>query len=176
MTSVDDWVKWCRSKGLKDSREYLTGVDAWRRTWRPNRVRVLLVAESHVAEERGDHKVRVKSPNAFPKILPSCYVRLVYCLGYGEDTLCEPPNRSPKSNHGTPQFWELFQALATCEIDEKPVQKGEIMRKLNILRKLQRKRVWLVDACVGALVKPGNPPDERRLCSRRIPTSDQGEL
>ena len=148
MTSVDDWVKWSRSKGLKDSHEYLGGVDAWRQAWRPKRVRVLLVAESHVAEEKGDLRVRVRSPEGLFEKLPRSYVRLVYCLAYGEDCLCEP---KPKRNPGTWQFWKIFQAISDCSADAKQPRKGQIMPKVEVLRKLQSKGVWLVDASVAAL-------------------------
>jgi hypothetical protein len=148
MTSVDDLVKWCRSKGLKDSREYLKGIREWRQAWRPKRVRVLLVAESHVGQQKGDLKVRVRSPEGASKSLPPSYVRLVYCLGYGEDCLCEP---NPKPNHGTWQFWKIFQAIKDCNADAKQPRKNEVMRKWKLLRELQTKGVWLVDASVGAL-------------------------
>jgi hypothetical protein len=159
-------VKWCRSKGLKDSAECLRGVDAWRQAWRPNRVRVL-IAESHVKEQKGDFKIRVRPPEGEPKNLPSLYVRLVYCLGYGEGSLCIP--EAPKSNRGTPQFWKLFQVIAECRVDAEPPQ--EIGRKLETLRKLQERGVWLVDASIGALAKSGKTRNDRRVKIRKYRTT-----
>jgi hypothetical protein len=41
--------------------------------------------------------------------LPSPYVRLIYCLGYGETEICSSP---PQSNGGTRQFWNIFGQIA----------------------------------------------------------------
>ena len=155
MTSVDDWVEWCGSKGFKDSGDYLKGIYEWRKAWRPKRVRVLLVAESHVGEQKGDLKVHVRPPEGTSKSLPPSYVRLVYCLGYGEDCLCKP---KPKPNPGTWQFWKIFQAIKDCNADAKQPRKGEVMQKMNLLREMQTKGVWLVDASIAALYYPRNNP------------------
>jgi hypothetical protein len=126
--------------------------------WRPKKVKVLLIAESHVRELKGDLRVRVKSPRGAPKGLPSQYVRLIFCLGYGDNSLCEP---ELKSNRGTPQFWQLFQIIADCSVDAKAPR--EIAQKLKTLRKLQDRGVWLVDASIGALTQPGKTRKERRI-------------
>jgi hypothetical protein len=44
-----------------ETARYLEAVAAWRAAWRPKRVRVLLVAESHVAEMPGDSTVVVRA-------------------------------------------------------------------------------------------------------------------
>jgi hypothetical protein len=71
----------------------------------PRRARVLLVAESHVAEQPGDADVIVRLPSlARPAVpLPEGYCRLVYCLWYVENPLCG--TRLPSSNGGTWQYW-----------------------------------------------------------------------
>lgn len=160
-SSVDQWVKWCRSKRLKDSRAYLRGVNAWRQAWRPKRVRVLLVAESHVGEQKGDRGIRVQLPEGISKTLPRRYVRLVYCLGYGESQLCRGV---PRKNNGTWQFWDILGAIAAGHVGNKQPRRREstdeerLAWKLNVLRTLQRKRIWLVDASIAALYYPGNKP------------------
>lgn len=162
VASVDDWVKWCKSKEFKDSRPYLEGIRAWRQVWRPEKVRVVLVAESHVGEQPGDLRVRVRRPVGIRKSLPEQYVRLVYCLGYGLDSLCKPCSRPPKPNSGTKQFWDLLGAVAKCDIHAEQPQRSKGARdeerlawNLDVLNTLKRKRVWLVDASIAALYYPG---------------------
>lgn len=89
---------WARSwaarvGGRAESGAYLASVAAWRDAWRPAQVRVLLVAESHVAEKPGDIGVSVALPAWAQRDLPTSYCRLVYCLGYGESPLCTLPPR-----------------------------------------------------------------------------------
>lgn len=96
-----------------ESDAYLNAVEAWRSAWRPATVKVLLLAESHVAEAPGDSAVRVQAPMAVrvKRTLPTTYVRLVYRLGYGDDRLCSPTPRT--MNTGTRDFWDLFERIAS---------------------------------------------------------------
>lgn len=153
-----------------ESAEYLRRVEKWRAAWRPERVRVLLVAESHVAEQPGDLHISVSVPTALgaPPGLPEGFCRLVYCLGYGEDALCLPV--SPANNGGTWQFWDLFGAVAArYEPVLAPAMPrrhqsdlaGRILWKLSILGALRTAGVWLEDASVVALYSSGG----RRLAS-----------
>lgn len=93
-TSLYEWARaWAAALGVPvESEAYLRGVTAWRRAWRPDRVKVLLVAESHVAEAAGDRNTGVIRPRWLNRTLPSQYVRLVYCLGYGEPASAESPS------------------------------------------------------------------------------------
>ncbi len=153
-----------------ESSTYLERVRAWREAWRPERVRVLLVAESHVAEQAGDIAVTVCLPNrshAEPP-LPDGYCRLVYCLGYGEPALCSP--RSPTGNAGTWQYWDLLGAAASaCNREVSPSMPRRAMSdlrarlewKLRVLATLREAGIWLEDASVIALYSPGG----RRLTS-----------
>src|SRR5205814_8469466 len=92
-----------------ESVEYLALVDAWRDACRPRRVRLLLVAESHMGELGGDLGVRVRRPRSCTTEVPEGYCRLVHCFGYGEGELCEP---RPRKNSGTLQYWDLFGEAA----------------------------------------------------------------
>jgi hypothetical protein len=162
-------VQWCKGKGFKDSLPCLRGLDAWRQAWRPKKVRVLLVAESHVREKKRDLQVSVLRPQGVSERLPRRFVRLIYCLGYGENSLCKP--KPPKSNGGTPQFWKLFQVIADCRADAEPPR--EISQKLRTLRKLQKRGVWLVDASIGALAKSGKTRIDRRVKIRKYRSTIQ---
>jgi hypothetical protein len=151
---------WWATRGPleQDSEEYLRGVAAWREAWRPKRIRVLLIAESHVAEAVGDAEARVKVPPGLLQAttissLPDCYVRLVYCLGYGLNDACEPIPRY--SNPDTP-FWGIFEALASGHplLTVEPGPTTLLHRRILILQALLERGIWLVDASVVALYHP----------------------
>ena len=144
-----------------ESTRYRKQVFHWRNAFRPRRVQVLLVAESHVAEQSGDTSVKVAIPhgilnNAF---VPNGFCRLVYCLGYGESELCGP---KPQSNPGTIQFWDLFGAAGFERSLERrcPRRKGTAISerlawKQRVLGVLAKKGVWLEDASVIGLYSSG---------------------
>lgn len=140
---------------------YLESVMAWRDAWRPARVRTLLVAESHVAEVPGDASVRVVPLPTVPgrpsEGLPQRYCRLVYCLGYGEDNMCEP---TPVKNSGTWQYWDMFgqigRGIGRTQPRKSTADAATRMAwKLGTLHALQAMGVWLVDASIIALYAPG---------------------
>jgi hypothetical protein len=85
----------------------LQAVAAHRDYWRPKTVRVLLLAESHVMTREAELASGVSLARFGHPDAPSEFVRLVYCLGYGEAGL-----RSTEVAHDgeTPQFWKLFAA------------------------------------------------------------------
>lgn len=137
-----------------ESEPYLEAISAWREAWRPAQVRVLLIAESHVVEQSGDAGLSVETKR---RDLPSTFCRLVYCLGYGEATLCRP--RSPANNRGTPQYWRIFATLAAGVQQRGP--RG-VAQKNALLNRLRDLGVWLVDACVAGIYCAG---------SRTVPAS-----
>src|SRR5437879_6369233 len=79
-------------------------VEQVRQFWRPRRVRVLLLAESHVFTTEDELAVRVQA-DQLPPACPREFVRFVYCLGYGEQGILSTPI---PGNRGTWQFWKLF--------------------------------------------------------------------
>lgn len=130
----------------------------------PRRVRILLVAESHVAEQAGDVQTKVQLPPGIqsPVQVPDGFCRLVYCLGYGESEICKPDKTS--SNRGTWQFWDILGSIAACcnssLFPEMPrrTKSGLHLRlswKIQVLDTLRRVGVWLEDASVVALYAPG---------------------
>lgn len=140
--------EWYARLGVRaESAAYLDAVAAWRAMWRPECVRVLLVAESHVGEHPGDEAVAVMPLEwAARRPLPGRYVRLIYCLGYGESEICSP---KPVKNSGTPQFWNIFGQIAFGE--PQPPKNRSTLRdrlgwKVSVLDELQRRGIWLQDA------------------------------
>lgn len=74
-----------------------------------------LSSESHVYTSERDLQRSVQCPPCLNTAnLPSGFVRLVYCLGYGENRILASPVRDP-SNGGTPQYWKIFYACLNAE-------------------------------------------------------------
>lgn len=150
---------------VAETHEYLSRVSAWRAAWRPPRVRVLLIAESHVAEVPGDLEAQVRPLSEIRTsiALPTGFCRLVYCLGYGEGSLCWP--KAPSGNRGTPQYWNLLGAIASAHKPDLPpsMPRGgatgdadlRLQWKVNVLGTLRQSGVWLEDASIIALYIPG---------------------
>lgn len=171
-SSLYEWATaWATQLGVPaESEAYLGGVGAWRRAWRPERVKVLLVAESHVAESPNDRNAVVNTPRWLDRQFPSQFVRLVYCLGYGEPTLCRVPK--PTANGGTWQFWDIFGQIARgYGAHNRQPRSGastperRIRWKVEVLKRLQARGIWLEDASPiglyrtggGRLLSAGNP-------------------
>jgi hypothetical protein len=131
-------------------------VELHRQYWRPPTTKLVLLAESHVrtTEDELQREVRVISGGCFGA--PSAYVRLVYCLGYGENHLLESPITP---NSGTVQFWKIFYSCLhpiTSANDFSLLKKqtepaARVKTKIDILTGLQAKGVWLLDASIVGL-------------------------
>jgi hypothetical protein len=88
----------------------------------------------------------------------------VYCLAYGEKQLTQNPAH-PKG--GTPQFWKMFYScnnLVNNSADfasilvSKTKYEQRILNKINLLKDLRNKGIWLVDASIIALYKNRQKP------------------
>jgi hypothetical protein len=161
---VREWAaSWYGRLGARpESAGYLEAITAWRCVWRPRRVRVLLVAESHVGEQVGDEGISVLPMRCINRPLPRSYVRLIYCLAYGETAICSSP---PPSNAGTPQFWNIFGQIAFGQ--SPPTKSSSSIRerlqwKVGVLEELERRGIWLQDACpLGVYLGRGERLDPR---------------
>jgi hypothetical protein len=115
-------------------------VERLRWMWRPERVRVVVLAESHVWTSSHETRSRVAQPYG----AETGFARFVYCLGYGEPQLVEP---AVTPNVGTPHYWKLFHDTVcepTCnshmgllKIGEREFQR-RVRNKLDLLNKMQR--------------------------------------
>lgn len=139
-------------------------ADQYRRFWRPEKVRTILLAESHVHTSGEEATLTITLPANITSLAPRSFVRLVYCLGYGENELVYKPIIDPK-NSGTWQFWQVFYSClkqVTCNEDFAAIQKARtpdlhqrIQNKLGLLEQLKQAGVWLVDGSLAALYLPG---------------------
>jgi hypothetical protein len=137
--------------------EVLRCAEEHRAYWRPERVRVLLLAESHVRTSAAELERRVVLPSGFDVDVPRCFVRLVYCLGYGENNLLDRPILP---NPGTPPFWKIFNTClhpVESSAEFAPILKSRtplparLQNKLDVLERLKQSGVWLLDASVAAV-------------------------
>lgn len=160
-----------------DSFEAVREVEAYRQFWKPNRTSIVLLAESHVYTDQVDFG-RQLNQKYMQQILPGYpnrFVRFVYCLGYGEDSLLNGAS-GERSNTGTPQFWKIFSYCATenpaNSQNYKVLKTGtpnfmERMRdKIALLRNLQEKGIWLLDASIVGLY--GNDAKEDLAACNKI--------
>ena len=132
-----------------ESFEVIEQVETYRSFWKPVRVNVVLLAESHVYTSQEDFLEWSYEENP---IYHGRLVRFVYCLGYGENLV------KISSNPGTPQFWKILYSCLhrTPEKDGfAPILKSRtrdrnsrIANKLLLLQELKRTGVWLVDASI----------------------------
>jgi hypothetical protein len=144
--------------------DVLRRAEEHRSYWRPERVKVVLLAESHVYTTPEELARTISLPTSAPVDLPRGFVRLVYCLGYGENRLLNRSIESP-ANTGTPQFWKIFYSCANPIVtngDFAPILAStlaaqRISNKIMLLRRLQELGVWLLDASLAALYLPGRP-------------------
>ena len=151
--------------------EIIKSVDEHRNFWKPKKVKILLLAESHVFTSKEDFEKNVIYPTEILKgrpILknyPEKFVKLVYCLGYGENELIKDKSVKIK-NPGTWQFWKIFVA---CTSEDHNFNFNKVLKtktknlqemvanKIDVLNKMLAKNIWLLDASIIALYpKPPN--------------------
>lgn len=140
-----------------DSFPVVQEVEALREYWRPDKPCVVLLAESHVATEDKDFKL--KSNRAILQRhgigdYPPHFVRFVYCLVAGERSLL--PNGAQPNSRSKWQFWRI---LWSCENDPTrrhfdltrratPDSDARVAKKVSLLRTLRRRGIWLLDASI----------------------------
>lgn len=134
-------------------------VEEHRWFWKPQkRVRLVLLAESHVRTSEGDLQ-RTIQQHTYAQFFaghpqpPAQYVRLIYNLGYGEPEILHPGPVIPAG--GTPGFWKIFARIAgmlPLPVATNPLQRVHRREwKVAVLQNLQRRGVWLLDGSVHAV-------------------------
>jgi hypothetical protein len=141
--------------------------------WRPEKVRAIILGESHVFTEPEEQVERRLSDAAFERLQrvhgydgPRGYVRLVNCLCYGERELCVDPSGADR---GSTQFWQLLAASSRELAPATPetpiiggrggqlndvIKKGSprledrLAAKFRVMRDLKARGLWLLDTCV----------------------------
>lgn len=130
--------------GIPDSHNVVLAGERHREAWKPPKVRLLLIAESHLFTDEQEELAQVAVPMC--PDLPSEFVRLIYCLGYGHGELVD---RAVPGNNGTPQYWAIFGKLAALPTPRTWEE------KLAVLLRLKELGVWLLDSSLHSVCKPG---------------------
>lgn len=163
LTSTYELIRRSIPNAKIDSLGVVKQVEEYRQYWRPEKVNVVLLAESHVYTEDEDYKAELNEflLRSLPKY-PLRFVRFVYCLGYGENDLL---NRRIEKNAGTWQYWGIFSSCVAESEDDLGFNKvlktetrsfiARIHNKIGVLQKLKKKGVWLLDASVVGLYGSG---------------------
>ncbi len=131
-------------------------VENLRQAWKPDEVRVVLLAESHVWTSDREVNCRVRVPGQ-PE---TSYTRFVYCLGHGEPSVVYP---AVEKHRGTPQYWQLFHdcvfgpAISAQHLTKQEKNPSRrLQAKVELLKQMRQVGLWLVDACVTALYHSGD--------------------
>jgi len=149
-----------------DSLEVVRKVEEYRQFWKPEETNVILLAESHVFTDEKDFQMKCDrsivhrlTPN-----YPTRFVRFVYCLGYGENELLTR-RRTDRRNAGTPQYWKIFSSCVAEDENNLGFHKilktrtrsfiRRLHNKTQVLQKMRKKGVWLLDAGIVGLYGSG---------------------
>ena len=134
-----------------DPFEVVEQVAEYRDLWKPNKVRIVLLAESHVRTSPGDFAIQW-SYKTNDSIYAGHYVRFVYCLANGERELAPIP-----TNRGTWQYWKLLYHCLNpvSKARDPPVLKRStpdfherMRKKIDLLLDLKNAGIWLMDASI----------------------------
>src|SRR5438094_9128906 len=142
-----DKIKWVIEN--PESFEVVEQVEIYRNLWKPDQVKVVLLAESHVHTAQEDFLEWSYGTNPTYR---GRLVRFVYCLGYGESLV------KISSNPGTSQFWKILYSCVNNVSDKQafaPILKSmtenrdqRLTNKVHLLSKLKDAGIWLVDASI----------------------------
>lgn len=150
-----------RSIVLED-RSAVEDVWKYRNYFRPKKVKLVVLAESHVFTTAAHSSLIWKKPPAgIPAGYPNRYCCFFYCLAYGAP---KPFGLSIRS-YGTPAFWSIMASTIGYSGSY-----GSLAEKWNLLCCLQRSGVWLLDASFFAINGSTNKAaDKKFMLSAQIP-------
>lgn len=136
-------------------------VNDYRMFWKPERIKTILLAESHVFTN--EHETLIKH-NIQLRGYPTSYVRFVYNLAYGQNNALSDP--LPK-NTGTPQFWALFNEISekNYRVVNNPNPKDKLEQKIQLLHDLKEQGIWLLDCSIVGLYQNGVKPSVNEMNS-----------
>lgn len=154
-----------------ESAEVMAAVAEHRAYWRPKEVRLLVLSESHVMTREAELEAQVPLEVFGHPGAPRAFVRMLYCLGYGERDLVQG---RAYPNWGSPQFWKLLAAGVDPNLVPQVVERtapellGRIAVKLRVLEALKERGVWLLDASPVALYAASQPKPPMSLLAQAM--------
>lgn len=143
-------------------------VDKIRNFWKPNKIKTLLLAESHVFTP--DEDTNITFTNLFHQFTglvdyPNQFANFVYCLGYGEKNVLNSKTKS--KNAGTWQFWQLFNSIFENKykvlFNTEPDYQKRILQKILLLTEMRERGIWLLDCSILAVYNNGNKPPKKEM-------------
>lgn len=143
-------------------------AEAWREAFRPARLRLLLLAESHMATSAAELACPLRLPPGLDWPVPAGFVRHVYCPAYGERALVPD---LPVHNAGTPQYWQLLAAAdggAAPTRAAVPDLGARLAVRAALLHRLRARGIWLTDAALVAVAGPGGARAGARLHAEAV--------
>lgn len=145
-------------------------VEEHRWYWKPKDVKFILVAESHVYTGEKEVSVKInpnRLPSDVPKDIPLNFVKLVYCLGYGEPSILDRPEKI-ENNAGTRQYINLFR---DCIRFTDNTASTNLQWKARLLKAFREKGLWLLDASCHACYLGKNERLPTEIVNRIVPIS-----
>lgn len=152
-----------------ESFETVLSIERHRWCWRPEQVRLILVAESHVYTPCKERELLIEDCPELASLestqIPREYVKLVYCLAYGERELLRSRGGEFRSS-GTIQYWDLFGKLTGRK--KQPRRSESSMRarlewKIGTLKELRNRGIWLLDSSLHAIYRTRMKNPIRRI-------------
>jgi hypothetical protein len=147
-------------------------VEEYRQYWKPDNVKVILLAESHVFTTEEDQQIKFEVPlDGYPE----SFSNFVYCLGLGEKELTKHPSS------GTPQFWKMFYSCVnkvdslddfSAVLSKTPFPQ-RLQNKISLLETMKKRGIWLVDASIIALYRSGGERYENKTYKELVHCSWQ---
>ncbi len=132
-------------------------VHDYRMYWKPEVVKTLLLAESHVFTERSTTEKRNNLDCSILPNYPRNHVNFVYCLSYGANHILDS---DIAKNTGTPQFWKIFNET----VDEKykivnnDDKNDKLTQKISLLKEMNEAGIWLLDTSIVGIYNKGGKP------------------
>ncbi len=155
ISNIDNIIKRNHPKQIMEGSNIALAVWNYRQYFLPPKVRLIVLAESHVFTENCC-AVPLNNPHVSP--IPSSYYKdfnkFFYCLGYGEQKalLTVPCN---KCGGRTTGFWNLMKALTSYPnmVSNKtnPYFSSRIKNKWELLSCMRCSGIWLLDASFFAV-------------------------
>ena len=152
--------------------EVVKAIEEYRQYWKPKKVKIILLAESHVYTTLEDFQDICETPSSALPNYPKNYVRFIYCINYGANSTGQ---RNSRNKWGTPQFWKIFYSTLnhiTKNSDFGPTKNFDY--KLKILKEMKEKGIWLVDASISGLYIPGGSKPKPKILKESIACSWEG--
>jgi hypothetical protein len=173
--AIEEIRKFLRGRVKLESNAILETIYQQRMYYRPRKVKLLLLAESHYYTSNEDYKIIITNKNYIFPVGCNRYTKFIYCLGHGEKHIL---SAIPEIYGRTPQFWKIFYGLfhdlslqknnqnIPILIGHNPNLIERLKAKLDLLENMKKNGIWLMDASPIAIA--GNNPRIRKSYYREI--------